>query len=173
MDLKIQIIYQPLAGLQMERLVAPYGLVAKAGVWFLVCARNGRVDAYRVSDLLDVRPTGEPFERPSDFDLVAFWEAWCARREHLLSSYTATVRVAPGALPILPRFFGHQIHEQIAQAGPPDQEGWITLDLSFESFHVALHTLLGFGRAVEVLAPRPLRVSILDFAQQIVGVYTS
>lgn len=172
-DRKIQIIYRPFYTTQTERRVAPYGLVAKAGVWFLVCARNGRVDAYRVSDLLDVRPTGEPFERPSDFDLAAFWEAWCARREHLLSSYTATVRVAPGVLPLLPRFFGRRIHEQIAQAGPPDQEGWITLDLSFESFHVALHTLLGFGRAVEVLAPRPLRVSVLDFARQIVGVYTS
>ena len=139
----------------------------------LVCARSGRVDAYRVVSLLDVRPTEEPFERPSDFDLAAFWKAWCARRERWLSSYTATVRVAPSALPILPRFFGHQVHEQIAQAGPPDAEGWTTLALSFESFHDALHTLLGFGRAVEVLAPRPLRASVLDFAQQIVEVYAS
>lgn len=155
------------------RLVARYGLVARAGVWFVVCARNSHVDAYRVSDLLDVRPTEEGFERPNDCDLVAFWEAWCAQRERLLSSNPATVRVAPSALPILPHFFGRRIHEQTAQSGPPDREGWIMLVLSFESSHRPLHILLGFGGAAEVLAPRPLRVSVLGFARQIVEVYTS
>lgn len=172
-DLKVRIVYRPFYATRMERLVAPYGLVAKAGVWYLVYAWNGRVDAYRVSNLLDVHPTEETFVHPGDFDLGAFWTAWCARRERWLSSYTATVRVAPGVLPALPRFFGRQVHGRVAQAGPPDREGWVTLDLSFESFHDALHILLGFGRAVEVLSPRPLRVTVLDFAQQIVELYTA
>jgi hypothetical protein len=31
--------------------------------------------------------------------------------------------------------------------------------------------LLGFGRAIEVLAPEPLRLSLVDFARQIVDLY--
>jgi predicted DNA-binding transcriptional regulator YafY len=33
--------------------------------------------------------------------------------------------------------------------------------------------LLGFGRAVEVLEPLPLRRSLLDFAEQIIALYTA
>jgi predicted DNA-binding transcriptional regulator YafY len=47
----------------------------------------------------------------------------------------------------------------------------VTLDLPFESFVTARTRLLGLGRAVEVLAPEPLRKSLVDFAGQIVGFY--
>jgi predicted DNA-binding transcriptional regulator YafY len=79
--------------------------------------------------------------------------------------------LAPRLIPELPRYFGNAIHVEIARAGPPDEEGWITLELSFESFEAARDRLLGFGRAVEVLKPRPLRRSVVDFAEQIVALY--
>ena len=151
----------------------PYGLVAKAGVWYLVCARSGgcRVHAHLVSDLLDVRLSERSFERPADFDLARFWEAWCAEYETTLSGFCATVRVAPELLPWLGRYFGHGIHARIAQAGPPDGEGWLRLELSFQSFEAARDRILSFGRAVEVLEPRALRRSVLDYAEQIVALY--
>jgi hypothetical protein len=137
-----------------------------------VYARNGALYVQRVSDLLDVRLTDESFARPATFDLAAFWEEWCAGYETMLVDFTATVRVAPTFVPQLPMYFGQAIHVQIAQAGPPDAEGWIRLELSFESFEAARGRLLGFGRGVEVLAPRALQRSILDYAEQIVALYT-
>ena len=53
----------------------------------------------------------------------------------------------------------------------PDQDGWVTLDLPFDSFVTARTRLLGLGRAVEVLEPASLRRSLIDFAEQIVGFY--
>jgi len=53
-DRKLHVMYHPPFAIEIERLVAPYGLVAKAGVWYLVCARNDRLHVHRVSDLLDV-----------------------------------------------------------------------------------------------------------------------
>jgi predicted DNA-binding transcriptional regulator YafY len=170
-DRKLRVVYRPPFAVEIERLVAPYGLVAKAGVWYLVCARNDKTYVHRVSDLLGVRLSEESFGRPADFDLVGFWEAWCAGYESFLSDFTATVRVAPSLLPELPRHFGRAIHARIAQARPPDAQGWITLDLSFESFAAARERLLGFGRGVEVLEPRALRRSVLDYAEQIVDLY--
>jgi predicted DNA-binding transcriptional regulator YafY len=168
----LHVVYRPPFATEIERLVAPYGLVAKAGIWYLVYAINGAVRVHRVSDYLDVRVTEESFERPAGFDLESFWEEWCAEYETLLSDFTATVRVAPAFVPQLPRYFGSVIHAKVAQAGPPDAEGWVRLELSFESFEAARERILGFGRGVEVLEPLALRRSVLDYAEQIVALYT-
>jgi len=168
---KIRVVYRLPFATAIERLIDPYGLVAKAGVWYLVFARNGALHAHRVSDYLDVRLADEPFERPAGFDLAAFWEEWCAGYETLLSDFTATVRVAPTLVPQLPWYLGRAIDDQIARAGPPDAAGWIRLELSFESFEAARERILGLGCAVEVLEPLALRCSVRDYAQQIVALY--
>jgi predicted DNA-binding transcriptional regulator YafY len=156
---------------QFERVVDPYGLVAKAGLWYLVCAGDGRTRVYRVSRLMDVRITDEYFERPAGFDLAAYWSASCAEHEGARPHYPVTVRVSPALVAELPQHFGDGIRDKIAEAGPPDAEGWITLTLPFERLETARERILGFGSAVEVLEPRALRKSILDFATQVVALY--
>jgi len=156
---------------QFERLVDPYGLVAKAGVWYLVCAGDGRMRVQRVSRILEAHLAGERFERPADFDLAAFWERWCARQEESRPTYPVTARVSPDLVALLPLYLGGRIHAALAQAGPPDAEGWVTLVLPFETAQAARDRILGFGKAVEVLEPEPLRKSIVDFAVQIVSFY--
>jgi len=63
------------------------------------------------------------------------------------------------------------VRATIAGAGPPDAEGWIRIELGFESLPAARERILGFGRAMEVLAPRALRLSVADFARQVVRLY--
>jgi predicted DNA-binding transcriptional regulator YafY len=173
-DRRMQLVYRLQVGphiVQFERTVDPHGLVAKAGVWHLVCAGDGRMRVYRVSRVLDARVTDEHFERPADFDLAAFWESWCAGQEERRPHYPVTVRVAPELVPLLPLYFGDRIRDVIAQAAPPDAEGWITLTLPFERLETARERILGFGRAVEVLEPQALRRSVIDFAAQIAAFY--
>jgi predicted DNA-binding transcriptional regulator YafY len=157
---------------QGENLVDPYGLVVKAGDWYLVCAVHGCIRVYRISYLVDTRLSDEKFERPADFDLAAYWQASCAEFEQNRSLYSVTVRVAPDFVPALPRYLGSGVREKIARAQPPDAEGWITLELAFESLEAARDRLLDFGRGVEVLEPFALRRSLLDIAEQIVALYT-
>jgi predicted DNA-binding transcriptional regulator YafY len=170
-DRKLLVTYLRPWAVETEHLVDPYGLVARAGVWYLVHGRKGRVRIHRVSALVDVRLSDERFERPADFDLGAFWQEWCAELEESRSDYVVTVRVAPDFVPLLPWYFGEQVRARIAQAGPPDAEGWITLELPFERLETARDRILSFGRGVEVLEPRALRTSILDYANQIVALY--
>ena len=169
-DHQLDLKYRPMPTVEIEQRVDPYGLVAKAGVWHLVCARNGRVRVHCVSDLLDARMMDETFERPAQFDLAAFWRTWRVEREKSHAAYPVLVRVAPNFSPWLPMYFDH-IREKIAQAVPPDAEGWITLELDFESLEAARDRILGLGRGVEVLKPPALRKSILDYATQIVALY--
>ncbi len=168
---KLFITYRSPFSVNIKRKVAPYGLVAKAGRWYLVLARNDSMHVQRVSDLIEVYISEESFAGSENFDLKAFWRDWSTEYERFLSDFTATVRVAPGFFSVLPRYFGGGILNQIDQADPPDSEGWITLTLSFESFEAARDRLLGFGRGVEVLEPLALRKSIIDYAQQILWLY--
>jgi len=80
------------------------------------------------------------------------------------------VRAAPELLPHLPRYFGERIRRVVADS-TPDERGWLTLTLHFETFVEARTRLLGLGRAVEVLEPTALRLSIVDFASQIAAFY--
>jgi predicted DNA-binding transcriptional regulator YafY len=69
-------------------------------------------------------------------------------------------------------YFGGQIQTRVEDADAPDADGWIVLEMAFESFHQARERILGFGRGVEVLEPIALRQSVLDVAEQIVDLYS-
>jgi predicted DNA-binding transcriptional regulator YafY len=155
---------------EFEQEADPYGLVAKANVWYLVYGRGGSPHVTRVSQIVEADLLPEGFIRPPEFDLEAFWEAWCREYESQ-PPFCAQVRVAPEALPLLAEYVGDRARAGLMQRRPPDIDGWVTLDLPFESFVAARTRLLGLGRAVEVLEPESLRRSLIDFAEQIVGFY--
>ena len=54
---------------------------------------------------------------------------------------------------------------------PDGQSEWTVLTVPFESFEAARTRLLGWGSVVEVLAPLALRLSVMDFAEQVARVY--
>ncbi|WP_385959937.1 helix-turn-helix transcriptional regulator [Streptomyces venezuelae] len=61
---------------EVERELEPYGLVLKAGVWY-VCARvpdSGAYRVYRIDRFTAVVAGDERFARDEGFDLPGFWE---------------------------------------------------------------------------------------------------
>ena len=169
-DLEYLVRYEPRGEVQLGQLVEPYGLVAKASVWYLVACQAGQMKVYPVSQVIDARLKTGHFERSSTFELAAFWNKWCAKYEQRRFHYPVTARVAPELLPELGRYFGREIQSKIKQA-ERDAAGWIVLTLQFERLEDARNRLLGFGGAIEVLAPEALRKSMSDFAFQIVERY--
>ena len=155
---------------QVEQVIAPYGLVAKANLWHLVYAWEGKVRVVRVSQVIEAEMLAETFVRPAEFDLVAFWEQWCADYESQ-SPFVARVRVSTQVSSSLGYYLDERFRSLLVKNEPPDGDTWVTLDLPFESFEAARTRLLGMGRAVEVLEPAPLRMSIIDFARQIASFY--
>ncbi len=155
---------------EFEQDAEPYGLVAKANIWYLVYGRGGTPKVRRVSQIVEAELTSEVFARPPEFQLEAFWREWCLEYESQ-PPFCARVRVAPEALRMLAEYVGERARVHLSQSISPDQDGWVTLDLPFESFVTARTRLLGLGRAVEVLEPESLRRSLIDFAEQIVEFY--
>ena len=155
---------------EFEQEAEPYGLVAKANIWYLVYGRGGTPHVTRVSQIVEAEIMSECFHRPSNFQLESFWQEWCRVYESQ-PPFCARVRVAPEALPMLAEYIGERACAQLTSHQIAEADGWVTLDLPFESFIVARSRLLGLGRAVEVLEPEPLRRSLIDFAEQIVNFY--
>jgi len=91
-DQRLFVRYRPPFAVEIERSIEPYGLVAKAGVWYMVYCRNERLNAHRVSDLFEVWPLDESFERRADFDLAEFWSAWCVEHESQLTVFSSGLR---------------------------------------------------------------------------------
>lgn len=157
-------------GIDITQTVDPLALVAKAGVWHLVAAAQGALRVFPLATLRAAHLAEGHFQRPADFDLEAFWRAWCREQEQGRASFTATVRVAPHFASELARRMGAQARAAVA-AGRIDETGWVTVQLHFESLEAARERILSFGGGVEVLQPPSLRWSVQDFAAQTAALY--
>jgi predicted DNA-binding transcriptional regulator YafY len=150
--------------------VAPYGLVAKADTWYLISRQQGRWRVDPVGDVLETFHSGQRFQREAGFSLAKFWETFCQEIESERSQLRVRVRVKPELLAFAPQFLG-AVQNAAPQAYPIDEDGWFVLDLLFENLIKARSQLLAYGGAVEVLAPRQLRLSLHDFAAQVLSLY--
>lgn len=77
----IEMNYRSRDGSELNLAIRPYGLVAKAGIWFLVGEGDHVVHALRLSRIQTLSKTEERFDRPESFDLQAFWKEWVSRYE--------------------------------------------------------------------------------------------
>jgi predicted DNA-binding transcriptional regulator YafY len=171
-DRRLRLSYQKGDFDLVERVVDPYGLVAKASVWYLVAASAGEMRVFRISRIQAVEVIEERFDRPVDFDLRTFWAQWCMEFETSLRRYPVTLRVAPCAVPDLTHVFGDWVQTLIKQAEPPDKDGWMTITLLFEGMPQARSRMFALGTMVEVLQPLELRKSLADSAANIASIYT-
>lgn len=142
------------------RDVAPLGLVLKAGVWYLVAEAAGDVRTYRVGRIEHVDVTDERFERDPAFDLAEWWATSAAAFNREILRATITARLSPRAQYLLAHVTDTAAaNAALADASPPDADGWVTVELAVESEEVALDQLVGLGAGVEVLAPATLRAA--------------
>ena len=170
-DHRVRVRYQMPFKTEIEWVLNPYGLVAKAGIWYLVYALKGAVRALRVSRLLEVEILSSTFERPPAFDLAGEWNAWCSTKEQIQTSYRVLARASVQILEYFPYLTGQSLEEVHLEVEPPDEAGWVRITLRFENLEAARARLLGLGGAIEVLEPEALRRSLLDFAIQTVQRY--
>jgi predicted DNA-binding transcriptional regulator YafY len=173
---RIKIIYTGILGAMINELfvrtVEPLGLVYKAGEWYLVCAANDAFHVFRISHVLEVEILNEPFIRPLGFDLVTFWQNWCTEQEACRSSYAVIVRISPVLAGASQWILGERLRHAIDETGQLETQGFVRARLDFESFNEARNYVLGFGVAMEVLEPEALRLSVIDYAKQIVTLYS-
>jgi predicted DNA-binding transcriptional regulator YafY len=162
------------------RVVGPLGLVNKAGAWYLVAhcvahsgARAGDIRVFRAGRVSAARVLAEPAGRPDGFELAAFWARWSAEFEASRPRLEVRLAASPDALAAWGEVFGAAAASALEAAGPPGQDGWRVVTLSFEHERAAVHRLAGFGDQVEVLDPPSVRTELLATAREILGRYQS
>lgn len=155
-------------GGEIERTVDPLGLVLKGGVWYVVAAVGDEPRTYRVSRIIAATLLDERFERPSGFDLAAFWDEWSEAFNTRMYPHEATIRLSPKGQRLLSVFLdSYRTRLVRASRGPPDAEGRVTARLPTESFAHAVLELLHFGLEIEVIGPPDLRRQVAELARQV------
>ena len=157
---------------EVTRTLSPLGVVLKAGRWYLVAQAGERVTAYRVANILDAVVLDDGAQRPDGFDLVAFWREWTERYENSVYTGPATVRMTVRALEMMSFVFPPEMARRArADAGEPDESGWLVTRVPIESIKHGHIELLKLGADAEVLEPPELRERFAETALGLVGIY--
>ena len=141
---------------EIERRVEPYGLVLKAGRWYVVAGGPSGIRTYRVDQILGFRPL-EEFVMPDGFDLAGYWNGYLTEFRARLHTGEALVRLTP---------------EGARRLGvTPASDGWTQARLPIESLDHAHGEFLRLGTDIEVLEPAGLRDRIAATARTLAARY--
>ena len=162
-DRMIETEYENFEGKIARRTLAPYSLICKSSVWYLLAERDGELRTYRVNRFHSVRLLEETFTRRPDFDLPTYWRARAQDFESLPSEYRCTLRIHPERISFI-KWLMPGRWELIADA---DDKGWITIFLSMNSDLLAKMLVFGLSGFVEVVKPMELKEAVATQAREV------
>src|SRR4051794_10523720 len=161
--------------------VDPLGLVAKAGIWYLVAiprsdpVADGSVAGdpvagdpvtfgcrlFRVARIRSCEVTSAAAEVPAGADLEEVWTALRSKAEERGRGLLVRLAVSPAALPLVRRLLAARLIEEPADPAPGAADrsvraGRPELQASFAGTRHAVAELLRLGTLVEVVAPADL-----------------
>ncbi|MBO0803162.1 MAG: WYL domain-containing protein [Nocardiopsaceae bacterium] len=167
-----------------ERVVDPYGLVCKSGVWYLVADHDGEPRLYRLSRAEAAEVTDEPVRRRPGVTLAELWEESRQRVEERPRGVLVKVRVRRSILDLLGGLCASNLTAPLPRPdgdGPdgdeatrdgagnepegdgPDGGEWAEVTLRFPAV-AAARILLSFGDDVTVVEPEKVREDLVATA---------
>ncbi len=167
-DRRVRMLYRDRSGVATDRIVDPLGLVAKAGVWYLISREGDKgYRTFRAQRIGRVDVLGETFVRPADFALEAYWnESVSTIERQTQETFDVVMRVENDALPKVSSFWEHSIVAEDASS--------TTLRVGFPSQDVALMQILVLGPSVfEILSPGGIPAAIVARARDALARYGS
>jgi predicted DNA-binding transcriptional regulator YafY len=117
---------------------------------------------FRVSRMQRVTMLAVAFERPARFDLEAHWKASTSELDQKRNSY----RVVLSATPDAAKRLSHWCVTRALAARRKDAAHTL-MEVDFDHELQARFFILGFGSAVQVLEPEPLRRWVTEEARQV------
>lgn len=162
--------------------VDPYGLVAKAGTWYLVADRAGRPRLFRADRMRSATVTDAPVRRRAGVELADAWEVLRREVEHRPEGVRVRARVRSARFDLFARIVGPTLVAMPPEPGDgadgadgdgdgaDGDTGWVPVELNFPVLS-AVRQLLQFGPHVEVLTPPEARTELARAAAQITALY--
>ena len=133
---------------RVERRLHPLGLVLKAGIWYVVAEHDGQVHTYRAARVKQATVSDERFERPTDFDLAAFWAESTAAYERDATRSKSCCASTRTRCDVLVELAGEQAVREAERLTPPepDPDGWQVLRLRMDWPRRSAGASAGAGR---------------------------
>ncbi|MEW2402268.1 WYL domain-containing protein [Streptomyces sp. NPDC046862] len=149
--------------------VDPYGLVSKAGVWYLVADRRGTPRLFRADRVRSATLLRDPVKRRPDVELADVWEVLRRQVEERPAGVDVTVRVRRAYADMFLRLQAAWL------TAPPKDDGgseWLTAHLSYGRLG-EVRGLLVFADRLEVLSPPEVRAELASAAASVTELYQS
>lgn len=163
---RVTLTYEDRARTVSTRVVDPWGLVDKDGVWYIVAGTDRGRRTYRLDRVRHAEVTDEAATRPGGLELAREWEGVVEEVERRRSSVTATLLVPARHVDVLLAQFGRHAEQRELVA-----DGRVRVRVSA---HLALsiaEQLAGWGAAVEVLEPEAVRAELARLGAELVSRY--
>jgi predicted DNA-binding transcriptional regulator YafY len=167
-DLRLRLTYRHSGASEPSRYtVDPYGLVSKAGVWYLVADLDGAPRLFR-ADRVQASAAAEdqPVRRRPGQGLAEVWAVLRDTVERVPDELRVLLRVRESRWYLFARMHGTKL------TGPPVRadDGWVRAEVGFRAL-AAVRALLPFGVDLEILGPPAARAALAEVAAEIVAWY--
>ncbi len=159
-DRRLRIRYEDRNKTPSTRTIDPFGLVSKAGVWYLIARYNDEMRSFRVERIRAAEELQERFERPADFDLERYWTDSSARFAEVSrgADCIVTLRARNDALDRITYYWPAEIVEKKHRVS--------LVRVTFPGREVALFALLAWSEVATLVEPAELRELIAQRARQ-------
>jgi predicted DNA-binding transcriptional regulator YafY len=161
-DRRIEIVYEDRNKARTTRCVDPYGLVSKAGVWYVVAKALEGFRSFRIDRIVDVRELDERYERDDRFDLDAYWKTSAANLRSEYQGFPVTLRASAESVDSIGSFWPSRWIER---------DGERLLCVEFPNQDAAVSHLLTWGEQVELIEPLSLCEPVLARARAVCARY--
>lgn len=167
-DVRLRVRYRHSGETQLRTYtVDPYGLVAKAGTWYLIADRRSRPQLFRADRIASAEAVDAPVRRRPGVELSDAWATLRKQVEERPGELAVTALVARGRLDMFRRILGFFL-EPLTE--PNGEEEWVTVRLRLPALG-AVRQLLQFGADVEVLDPPEARYELARAACAVTALY--
>jgi predicted DNA-binding transcriptional regulator YafY len=161
----IQVVYERNDGEIIERILEPYSLVAKSGVWYLIARQAETLHTYRLLRFRQIALLETCFQRRADFDLPTHWQAQLTDFGKLIADYDFTLRVHPDQMNFIKMIVPGRYHA----VESPETEGWVTLQFHLETIDLAKMLIFGLGEHATIVEPQELQDAVLKTANAVLN----
>ncbi|MBB6171685.1 putative DNA-binding transcriptional regulator YafY [Nocardiopsis mwathae] len=152
--------------------VDPYGLVAKAGVWYLVADEKSTPRLFRAERVAEAAVTDEPVRRRAGVELQQVWGELRSRVENRPQGVRVQARIRRSRLDLAVRILGSPPLVSPPAPGDTDADpdAWVPIELTYPVIG-GVRQLLQFGASLEVLDPPEAREEVARGAAEISALY--
>lgn len=163
----VRLQYRDRSGALSERRVDPLGLVAKAGVWYLIAREPAKgYRTFRVQRIVEVEELADSFVRPAKFNLESYWNESVRSidRQSIDESYDVVLRVQNASVGKLAPYWDIVIERK--------DESTSTLRIAFPTRDLAIVQLLLLADSVDIISPGELPSAIVERAEHAIRAYS-